>query len=276
MGSGDAEAVDIRRAFDARLVPEAGIGAFRASARRLVDDPTLFRAPVAPIEELLATAGLELRGAHIGPADEPWEPPGVVWRRRRRQAVIQRWGFEPCCTAAFDRVLIGWDDFVFHESPPKASSTEALAHGHVALAFAEWVLEEDPQGPSHFVGFGQALVEQSRGSAPGHLLLALDAERDGETLAAEQHLESAIPADPGFAPALAELASYASDRGDGSRARSLLRRAGAADATPKWRCSTASSPLPPGWAATTPVLAALAASSSSVASSTPGFLMLSG
>ena len=222
------------------------------------------------------SAGLELRGAYIGPADEPWEPPGVLWRRRRRQAVIQRWGFEPCCTAAFDRVLVGWDDFVLLESPPKASSTEALAHGHVALAFAEWVLRKIPRAIHIYGGFGQALVEQSRGSAPGHLLLALDAERVGETLAAEQHLESAVRADSGFAPALGELAWYASDRGDGSRALSLLRRAGAADTTPKWRCSTASSPLPPVWVATTPVPAALAESSSSVASSTPGFLMLSG
>ena len=45
MGSGDAEAVAIRRAFDAHLVPEAGMEPFEPLLDALVDDPTLFRAP---------------------------------------------------------------------------------------------------------------------------------------------------------------------------------------------------------------------------------------
>ena len=233
-GSGDAEAVAIRHAFDARLrSPEAGMEPFEPLLDAMVDDPTLFRTPAPPLAELLVSTGLELRGAYIGLAGEPWEPPGVLWGRRRREAIVQQFGFEPCCTDAFERALDAWHDHVLHGVPPAASLTEVLAHGSVAPALVEWVLAEFPRGSPNLAGFGKALVEQGRGSAPGHFLLALNAEREGETLAAEQHLESATRADSVFGPALAELARYVADRGDGPRALSLLRRAGVGEDDPR-------------------------------------------
>ena len=66
-------------------------------------------------------------------------------------------------------------------------------------------------------------------SAPGYYLRALNAERDGRTNEAEDDLHAAIAVDSGYKPALFELSWYMADRGDATRAISLLRRSGASD-----------------------------------------------
>ena len=55
-------------------------------------------------------------------------------------------------------------------------------------------------------------------------LLATALELLGETVDAETAFERALAADPGWVPALLDLARYSSDRGDVERALSLLRR----------------------------------------------------
>src|SRR5690606_2277279 len=62
--------------------------------------------------------------------------------------------------------------------------------------------------------------------APTRLLLARHYEAAGRALDAEGAIEQAVSDDPEYGPALAELARYASDRGDAARVVSVLRRIG--------------------------------------------------
>src|SRR5690606_1232143 len=81
--------------------------------------------------------------------------------------------------------------------------------------------------------FARALISPGRRHTGGAgLLLARHLEAAGDTFGAEAALEAAVRSDPDFGPALAELAWYASDRGDADRAVALLRRAGFPEDTP--------------------------------------------
>src|SRR5439155_8930754 len=106
-----------------------------------------------------------------------------------------------------------------------------VSHGRVAEAFVVEVLgsEDDDDGAvARFAGIVRQAAPRGRRAGPC-FLLAVCRERDGETLEAERWLEEALEADPSYAPALEELAWYASDRGDARRGVELLRRAGVED-----------------------------------------------
>lgn len=236
LGHGDAEAEALRQAFDHHYVEGVLVEPTEILLDALCQNPSLFRAPVPPISELLERAGLECRGAWVGRHGESAKPPGVVYHERKVKALGENFEFDRCCYVAFDEVLRDW-----RANTPRTAvradarvTARALAHGVVAPAFAEYVLGDDDYGSELLDAFTSPLIELSgKLSAPGHYLRALNTERDGHTLDAESHLRAAVGADPGYPPALFELSWYVADRGDAPRALSLLRRSGVPDDDPQ-------------------------------------------
>lgn len=98
---------------------------------------------------------------------------------------------------------------------------------------AEAVLAEtlgiEREGAAALGVFAETLEAQAPPGARAGLrwLRAKAHERLGDVVAAEAVLVKALELDPEWAPALFDLARYASDRGDAERGLSLLRRAGA-------------------------------------------------
>lgn len=228
VGEGRAEALALEAAFGL-LQPGPGLGVepYEVILDALVDHPDLFGQAVAPISELLPVAGLEQVGGFVGRVGEPWESPGVAFRRRRMLMVSEEWGFSDCCQEAMERALESWSTFIIAGTPPGMGIGQDLQHGSVAPAFADWVLEEFDRGSPFLAGFLDTLIaDTGRKSAAAHYVRALNHERAGATLAAEADLETAVRIDPGFSPAAGELAAYLADRGDGPRALRMLQRAG--------------------------------------------------
>jgi hypothetical protein len=140
------------------------------------------------------------------------------------------WGFDGCCEAAFQTVVDAWLATSLERrstaAPDLRQLAKVLRHGSVAPAFAEYVLGRHEHGEERLASFATMIAGLPGGlAAPGLFLRALNAERDGRTADAEGDLHKAVVADPEFGPALAELAWYVADRGDGNRAISLLRQA---------------------------------------------------
>lgn len=229
LGHGETETRALRQAFD-RLHSEGVLVeptpiVFDALCR----DPSLFHTPVPPIVDLFDRAGLECQGAWVGLKGESAEPPGVVYRKRLVTALGDEYGFNRCCSDAFEELLATWLQFVVDRTTPIGlrDTARALAHGAVAPAFAEFVLGDDDFSSALLEMFTAPLMQVGgKLSAPGYYLRALNLERDDRTLDAETALRAAIAADAGFAPALLELSWYAADRSDALRALSLLRRSG--------------------------------------------------
>ncbi len=235
LGSGDKEARALLASFE--LIHEEGImdDITQVVLDSLCRDHTLFRSPVPPIGGLLERVGLERDGEWLHRRGEAAEPPGVIYRRRLISELAERYDFDRCCTRDFEFVLGAWtqylmSDTTFDDARPIA---QALAHETVAPAFVDYVLGDAEAGSRRLEEFASALAcLNGKLSAPGHYLLATNAERDGRTIEAEHLLKLAATADNAFLPALRELSWYESDRGHLSAAISLLRRVGFEDGDP--------------------------------------------
>ena len=167
---------------------------------------------------------------------ESAEPPGVFYQRQMINRLSEEFGFESCCTAAFELVLLGWSNFVLAQTTTTDARgvARALAHGGVAPAFFDYLMGDDDLESELLSEFASHLIPLSGNlSAPGHYLLALCAERGGRTIEAERELKAAISANPGFEVASLELSRYAADRGDARLALSLLQRSGALESDPE-------------------------------------------
>jgi hypothetical protein len=144
-----------------------------------------------------------------------------------------RWQFNPCCTSAYDGVCAAFTRFVAprDDDAPAAvddvdypAVAEGLGHGSVAPAVAKHVLEDHDGYVAHLASFAAHVAyRQPEATGPAQLVLALAEEARGNVLAAEAALRTAVDAAPGYGPASSELARYAIDRGDLTRAIALLR-----------------------------------------------------
>ncbi len=229
VGDGEAEVVALRDAFEIEVGYDAGLGQepeFLLRNAVLADD-SLFRTPVRPVSELLADAGLSVEGGFAGPTEVAWKPPGVAWADDYRSQLRQAYGLNACCDDAFDVVLDAWTSHLMGRDIAVKNVNRALGHGSVVLAFSDWRDHVGGLDSESVHDFASVLVSSGRrDTAPALMLRARHYEAVGETLAAEADLEEAVVSDPAFGPALAELAWYASDRGDAARVISLLRKAG--------------------------------------------------
>jgi hypothetical protein len=230
VGAGDLEVAELSRAYDAR-VPDRDVG---AGIDELVLDaitarPAVFTRPVRPLGELLADAGLEVRGDWVGPLGGDWQVPRISAAEAAREVLIARYQLDTCCLDHLDLVMDAWNSLVLPREDvdidwPRVAAS--LRHGLVAPAFADHVLPADE--PSALLAdFTNTLREADpRATAPAMFLVARNLERGGDALAAETALLAAVRADPEFDAALDELAWYAADRGDVDQAVNLLRRSG--------------------------------------------------
>jgi tetratricopeptide (TPR) repeat protein len=222
-----------------------------------VADPKAFRAPVAPVVELFARAGIVRRGAFVafdGFDFHQWEYEGEVRRTTRfygvdevgaRAAVELARAVDGISSAVADLVsrvseqgadLLDLPRVLERAGPPvlppvSEPVTFALRHlsdPDVASAVLAMTL-----GSEEFTALPLTLaVAQWRPSAPRASRCALGwlegkaLERLGEHELAERSYDAAETIDPTWAPVLFELARFASDRGDAARALALLDRAG--------------------------------------------------
>ncbi|MDZ4827486.1 MAG: SEC-C metal-binding domain-containing protein [Actinomycetota bacterium] len=229
-GEGTAESDALGAAWALHYRPGMGVEPFEFVLDAMCENPALFRSPVVPVTELLGRAGLRCVGAFAGRADEPFEPPGVVSDRLSRERIERAYGFDRCCSAAFDIVVDAWREWVLQRPgarvTPPAAAGAALAHGFVAIGFAQWVT--DALGPRDQVGdFATALCGDGPiATAAALYVRAYNAEMGGRVLDAEDDLVSALRADPENVLAALELAEYAFDRGDISGAIARRRQAG--------------------------------------------------
>jgi len=236
LGRGDAETEALRQAFDLQHVEGILSDPAVVVLDALCRNPSLFRLPVLPVSELFERAGIECRGVWVARQGESAEPPGVIYRERLINGLSEEYGFESCCSEAFEQVLLEWMNFVLNQTAlsDARGAARALAHGGIAPAFVDYLLGDDDFESELLPEFAAHLVQlRGKFSAPGHYLLALNAERGGRTAEAERELQAAIAADSGYEAALLELSWYAADRGDARQAISLLRRSGALESDPE-------------------------------------------
>lgn len=229
VGEGKAEVAAVRDTFEIVVGYDEVLGdeSEHLLTRAVIADRALFRAPVRPVAELMADAGLSIEEAFVGPTDSDWKPPGMAAEEDHRSRLRQVYRFNACCDDAFDLVLDAWTVHLAGHDLPARDINRALAHGPVIEAFSDWVRRFGGLDSVSVRDFATALAPSGRrGTAPALMLRARHYEAVGDSLAAEVDLEEAIVSDPDFGPALAELAWYASDRGDASRVITLLRRAG--------------------------------------------------
>lgn len=191
----------------------------------LARNPGLFRSPVPPVGDLLEAIGLERRGDEWGWADEDWRTRRDAFSDRE-EAIRARYGMNPCCDEAYERVVDGWRAHLVGDDVDERSIADDLGHGSVAAVF----VHARPV-PAALVPFAVRLVESTRGRRAAPPLTALGlahlAAFDGE--AAYEALDAAVRADPGFPQAAVPLALLELDRGDLARAHRLAVRSGAPD-----------------------------------------------
>ncbi len=229
LGRGDVEQQALLEAFNAHYETGIAVELTDIVMDALARDASLFRSPVAPIGELLTRAGLEVDGDWVSRQGEEAVPPGVIYRERKLEALREKYSFDSCCRSALDQVFERWAEFTLHsdEGGDYRGVARSLAHSAVAPAFADYILGTGDHGSALLGDFARKVAQVGgKLAAPGHYLLALNSERDGRTLEAQEHLHAAVVADANYSPALHELAWFWSDRGDAVQAASLLQRSG--------------------------------------------------
>lgn len=226
----DEHEVDLlRQVVDSRLRPGESEEAYPLVLDALLLDPGAFRRPMRPVGELLEAAGLERRGFSFGRRGEDWLTSHEQAARESMARTTEEWDLESCCLAAFEAVCAAWEQF---DSPRPAEIPDrgearqlatALDHGAVGPAFADHVLRVSARPAPRLARFAEWFLGHKPRCGGALLLLALEAERRGETLAAEDYLRRALRIDPAYGPAALELSVYEVDRGDLRKAVALLR-----------------------------------------------------
>lgn len=197
----------------------------------LVDVPAALSDPLPPIGDLVAGAGLEIRGDWVGPAGGTWMTPPERMAAERDAFNAEVFGFSDCCREALrlsEAAFQGFDE----EATPDAI-VEALAHGQVAEAFAAGYLSRgaDPEEARDLIGFVDHLLKECRRAnlAGVHYLEAVVCDSVGRTVEAEEAARAALRDDPERASAHEIIAEYLDVRGDATGALRHLIRAGATE-----------------------------------------------
>ena len=201
----------------------------------LLEDEAAFRTPVAPVGRLLEGAGLSRRGDYVGLADVPWKTPLERADTDRDALNTAAYGFDECCHRAFHALARGFLEFRAGKDPELQPLAEAADHGVVAEAF----LAAEITGPLHD-GLAESLSRftdalSPSGGAGTWFLRSAAHDLLGEPLEAERCLTGALAIEPDFAPALAELATIAEERGRAAEAVGHLRRLGVPSDDPQLR-----------------------------------------
>lgn len=205
--------------------------------------PAAFSAPMAPVAELLARAGLMTREAWVGPVGEPWATPAQAARRRRLESLLE--GGDSCCKQAARSALDGWLSWMEAEAtstgaanltPASLSGADAASlaqdvdHGPVAAMLVEVaVIGRSLLSLRRLGAWAAAITDAVGGTAPNAgvaYLQAVGADASGDGAAAEAHLQAALQQSGDHPACLGFLAELTQDRGDAGRSVELLRRTG--------------------------------------------------
>ncbi|GAB3345345.1 SEC-C domain-containing protein [Modestobacter lapidis] len=215
------------------------------------EDPTLFATPLPPLGELLAEHGLVREGDYLAPPG--FDLPG--WRTGQQMEDLQRRhgidGDEASAVLLLKRLhgnagtllelASGSPDLSAPAEQEPAeplsdvdgdvvqATLSILADPDVAEAVAVETMGAGRAGAAALGMLAESLVARAPRQARPALrwLMGKAFDRLGNVLEAEDAYYGALELDPGWVPALFDLARMASDRGDAERGLSLLRRAGA-------------------------------------------------
>ena len=191
------------------------------------NDPVLFTEPLPPLGEALDSCGLVRDGEWIATPGFDFDQ----WRTDQRRATIAR-----VHRLDDDQSLVVLAlATLFERAAGEADSDNAalrivmpfLADPAVAKAVLVETIGFGQDGAAEFVRFVESLQPMApRSARPAlHWLCGKACERLGDIAKAETDYQTAQAIDPQWAPALVELARYASDRGNAELGLSLLRRA---------------------------------------------------
>ncbi|MDE1675301.1 SEC-C domain-containing protein [Nocardia gipuzkoensis] len=195
------------------------------------EDPTLFTTPALPLSELIAAAEFSLRGVRIAGG-------GFDWDRFDTDIATRTIMLRHSLDRDQARTVLGFGALVRAvtiASPERRDTvlTEAdlaglseLADPDTAAAAYRELFTRTDTNPMAVAAVADFLRRHGprKLTAAGQWLAGKACERLDLVLDAEQHFEDATTADPYWEPAVADLARYATDRGDLTRAVSLLER----------------------------------------------------
>jgi hypothetical protein len=236
---GDREQSALGAAFESQCPPGIGIEIVPIVFNALLADCTLFRRVTVPVTQMLAALGVEQREAWCGRAGEKWEDPVTSYVRTKTAAIGRRWGFDNCCHSELQIALEAWSALATErdglDELTLRGAAKALRHSVVSSAFVDYVLgSSDRPSPAVAELAGQLTSLPGRWGAPGHYLLAANAERAGDAFVGESELERAVKLDADYLSALDDLAWYAADRGNARRAMTLLQLSGEGSGNPEY------------------------------------------
>ncbi len=214
---GDEEQAALLRAFTNLYAGSKGVEPMEVLLDALCEDPSLFRLPVPPIQELTQSLLLEPRGIWLGPSMEDWNTPDEAWQTEKKAKIAESLGFERCCVKEFDNALAAWKKWrrSKHAEVDYKAVLNSLSHGQVAKGFTSWVFQFETFPHRSVEAFITDLVA-SGGSkaAAGYYVRAISRALEGKAILAEKDLKLALQYDSKFDLARVELANTFADRGD--------------------------------------------------------------
>ncbi len=223
---GDEEQVALLSAFKGLYTDTRGVEPLEILLDAMCDNPTLFRDPVPPIQELTQSMLLEPRGIWLGPMVDDWNTPEEAWQKEKKAKLAENLGFDRCCIQEFDSALAAWKKWrkSRHADLNYKSVLNALYHGTVAMGFTSWVFQFETFPHRSVDAFMTDLVA-SGGSkaAAAYYVRAISRSLEGKAALAEKDLRLALQYDPKFELAKIELANSIEDRGDIQAYLSALR-----------------------------------------------------
>jgi hypothetical protein len=119
---------------------------------------------------------MERRGFSFGWAGEEWSCFSEQCRDGSRRATLAKWGISGCCEDAFDEARTARDGIRQGLAPDVRALTRSLAHGAVAPALAEYVMDTFANDEGELVAFAELIASGGEHrAAPARLMLALEA-----------------------------------------------------------------------------------------------------
>lgn len=142
---------------------------------------------------------------------EDWRSAGESHSDRVRQQIGGDLG--ACCRTRFERCCNAFTAFQAGEGVDARDALQALRHGGVAAAFAEFIRTTTSDRSRDRRDFALLLAEAPRAGV-AHYLLGVEAERAGHALEAEAEYRAALEKDPDLGPAAEAVSNFEIDRGD--------------------------------------------------------------
>ena len=222
-----------------KIFAENGVEALEAVGWQLaVDDSSLFTVPSTPVGEMFAAAGYEHQRELLARNGFDFAAYAVQIQTAEIASTYDLTHDEAVAVVAFaDLAQRGYVDAEIENLDLRdwarrhvgvvPDSFAALADAGAAVAaFDLGFRNQDPTADMILEALGGELAERGPKAVKpaAHWLAGKAADRLGRVLDAEAHYEKALEWEADWGPALFELAQFAADRSDATRALSLLGR----------------------------------------------------